>query len=105
MKWEDKVKMANLLNNGKYKEATDYYLAHETWTPWDDVQALDMYATGIDLTKADEITAFEGKLKELRVKYEERYNTLGFRARLRLEVLQNEFYKIHNGTSNFREQD
>lgn len=96
--------MVKLLNNGKYKEATDYYLSHEVWSPWNDIQALSMYVNGIDLTKASDCILFEDKLKDLQINYEEQYANIGFRELLRLNMLQDEFEKLHKGMSNFKNQ-
>ena len=104
MEWNDKIEMAKLLNNGKYKEATDYYLSHDVWSSWDDIQALSMYANGIDLTKASDCMLFEGKLKELQTNYREQYSNLGLRELARLAMLQDEFEKLHKGMSNFKKQ-
>lgn len=104
MEWKDKIEMAKLLNNGKYKEATDYYLCHEVWSSWNDIQALSMYANGIDLTKASDCMLFEDKLKDLQINYKEQYGNLGLRELLRLAMLQDEFEKLHKGMSNFKKQ-
>lgn len=104
MEWNDKIEMVKLLNNGKYKEATDYYLSHEAWSPWSDNQALSMYANGIDLAKASDCILFEDKLKDLQINYKEQYGNLGFRESLRLAMLQDEFEKLHKGMSNFKKQ-
>jgi len=104
MEWNDKIEMVTLLNNGKYKEATDYYLSHEVWLPWNDIQALSMYANGIDLTKASDCILFEDKLKDLQINYKEQYGNLGFRELFRLAMLQEEFEKSHKGMSNFKKQ-
>jgi hypothetical protein len=104
MEWNDKLKMVKLLNNGKYKEATDYYLGHEVWSSWNDIQALSMYANGIDLTKSSDCMLFEDKLKDLQINHKEQYGNLGFRESLRLAMLQDEFEKLHKGMSNFKKQ-
>ena len=88
MDWEKKTEFVRLLNSGKNKEATAYFLKHENWSNWDDVQALSMYANGIDLTKPEDCRGFEDKLKELQVVHKERYGKLDFRASLRLAMLQ-----------------
>lgn len=100
MEWNDKVEMVKLLNNGKYKEATDYYLGHEVWSSWNDIQALSMYVNGIDLTKASDCMLFEDKLKDLQINHKKQLGKLGFRELFRLAVLQDEFEKLHKGISN-----
>lgn len=102
MEWNDKIEMVELLNKGKYKEATDYYLNHEVWSPWNDIQALSMYANGIDLTKASDCMELEDKLKDLQINHKEQYSNLGLRESLRLGLLQDEFEKLHKGMSNFK---
>lgn len=104
MEWNDKIEMVKLLNNGKYKEATDYYLSHEVWLPWNDIQALSMYINGIDLTKANECILFEDKLKDLQTNYKKQLGNLGFRELFRLVTLQDEFEKLHKNISNFKKQ-
>ena len=65
MKWEDKIEMVKLLNNSKIKESTDFYLEHEDWDNWNDVQALSMYANGIRIVPdlANDYLAIKDKLK------------------------------------------
>jgi DNA-binding GntR family transcriptional regulator len=48
MKWEDKTKMCQHLNNSEYTEATNLFL--ESIEIIDD-QAIDMFISGIELTK------------------------------------------------------
>jgi len=88
MKWEDKIEMVKLLNNSKIKEATDFYLEHEDWDNWNDVQALSMYANGIDLIeeKVNDCLAIKDKLNMMASK--DIYMNLDFRAKLRLSMLE-----------------
>jgi hypothetical protein len=48
MKWEDKTKMCQHLNNSEYTEATNLFLESIEII---DEQAVDMFITGIELTK------------------------------------------------------
>ena len=88
MKWEDKIEMVKLLNNSKLKEATDFYLEHEDWDNWNDVQALSMYANGIALLPGavNSCIGIEDKLKMMQSK--DVYENLDFRAKIRLETLK-----------------
>lgn len=88
MKWEDKIEMVKLLNNSKIKEATDFYLEHEDWDNWNDVQALSMYANGIDLLeeKVNDCLAIKDKLNMMKSK--DIYMNLDFRAKLRISMLE-----------------
>lgn len=95
MTWEDKVEMVRLLNNKKNKEATDFYLQHEDWEKWDDVQALSMYATGIDFINPEDCRAFESQLSQLQTVHSEMYSNLDFRSHFRLALLQ-EKWKTHS---------
>ncbi len=96
MEWPDKAEMVRLLNSGNNREATEFYLAHETWEPWSDVQALSMYANGIDLTKASECAAIGDRLKYVQQQYSEQYGYLDFRAAMRVALLQDELEKRRN---------
>jgi hypothetical protein len=49
MTWEEKVKMAVLLNDGSYEEAVNELFSSDDI----DTQALDMFVTGFDLTKIE----------------------------------------------------
>ncbi len=46
MEWNDKIEMANLLNNGNYAEAVEFIKDKEL-----DAQAMDMFITGFDLSQ------------------------------------------------------
>ena len=46
MKWNDKIQMAKLLNNGKYAEAVEFIKDKDI-----DAQAMDMFITGFDLNQ------------------------------------------------------
>jgi DNA-binding GntR family transcriptional regulator len=48
MKWEDKTKMCQHLNNSEHTEATNLFLESIEII---DEQAVDMFITGIELTK------------------------------------------------------
>ena len=48
MKWGDKTKMCQHLNNSEYTEATNLFLKNIEIA---DDQAVDMFITGIELTK------------------------------------------------------
>ena len=45
MEWNDKIEMANQLNNGKYAEVVEFIKDKEM-----DAQAMDMFITGFDLS-------------------------------------------------------
>jgi len=44
--WNDKMQMAELLNNGKYAEAVEFIKDKDI-----DAQAMDMFITGFDLNQ------------------------------------------------------
>jgi len=88
MTWEDKTQLVTLLNQGRSVEAMEFYLQHEVWHPWNDVQALSMFANGISLAKPQTLKHFEDKLREIQLTYPEVYSNLDFRASLRLVILQ-----------------
>lgn len=46
MEWNDKIQMAELLNNGKYAETVEFIKDKEI-----DAQAMDMFITGFDLSQ------------------------------------------------------
>lgn len=46
MEWNDKIEMAQLLNNGNYAEAVEFIKDKEM-----DAQAMDMFITGFDLSQ------------------------------------------------------
>lgn len=91
MKWEDKIQMVKLLNNNKYKEATEFFIQHEDWDNWNDLQALDMYITDIDLTYAEECRQLEEKLNHIQTNYSKLFDKLSFRSALRVGMLQVEW--------------
>lgn len=91
MTWEDKVEMVRLLNLGENGKATEYYLEHETWDPWEDLQALSMYANGVDVSDPAGCSAFKEKLAWIKKTHMDLYSYLDLRALMRLGVLQNYF--------------
>jgi len=98
MEWPDKAEMVRLLNSGNNREATEFYMEHETWEPWSDVQALSMYANGINLTKASECAAIGDRLKYVQQQYSEQYDYLDILAALRVALLQDKLEKINRET-------
>lgn len=95
MEWTDKEEMCALLDNHMYADATEFYLTHENWNQWSDLQALELYASGIDISKAYECVLFEDKLKKLQVDYRRTYGNLSFRTILRLGLLLEEFDRLN----------
>ena len=75
MKWEDKIQMVQLLNEGKYKEAVDLLAKEQDW----DDQAIDMFVTGFDLTQRELIEPIKERLRAVK--------TNNFRVAIRLVAL------------------
>lgn len=57
MEWEEKVKLAEALNTGNNKEACQIILNNEM-----DMQAWDMFLTGMDLRQSDDYRPIIEKL-------------------------------------------
>ena len=68
--------MVSLLNNGKYKEATEMF-ANET--DWDD-QAVNMFVTGFDLCKCELLEPIKERLCH--------WDTDDFRTAMRLAYIE-----------------
>lgn len=81
MKWENKIEMVRLLNNGYYKDAVEFFGKEEDW----DDQAVDMFVTGFDLTQCELLKPIKEKI--CNVKSE------NFRIAMRLAVIQEYFDK------------
>lgn len=79
MEWGEKVKLVTALNNGDNKEACKIVLENEM-----DMQAWDMFLTGMDLTKSEEYISLESKIHDNQKKINEH---LGLIPCFRLNVL------------------
>jgi hypothetical protein len=85
MTWEDKVEMARLFNNGLYEEAIGLFRKQEDW----DMQACDMFVTGMDLSKCELCLPLVGRIQEVQA------NRLpDFRSQMRWSILQMELEKL-----------
>lgn len=78
MTWEEKVKIAELLNNGSYKEAVDELFSSDDI----DIQALDMFITGFDLTKIELLIPHKAEI----LKFDA--SELSWRSNFRLVTIQ-----------------
>ena len=85
MKWEDKVEMARLFNNGKYQEAVELFGRQDDW----DEQACDMFVTGMDLTKCELCLPLDERIQQVQASW-----LPDFRAQLRWSVLQAELENL-----------
>lgn len=59
MKWETKIELAEALNNGDNEKACDIVLNNDM-----DLQAWDMFLTGMDLRNYEDYRPLLGKIKE-----------------------------------------
>lgn len=59
MKWETKVELAEALNDGDNKKVCDIVLNNDM-----DMQAWDMFLTGMDLRKYEDYHPILGKIQE-----------------------------------------
>lgn len=59
MKWETKIELAEALNNGDNKKVCDIVLNNDM-----DMQAWDMFLTGMDLRNYEEYRPLLGKIQE-----------------------------------------
>lgn len=59
MEWETKVELAKALNNGDNKKVCDIILNNDM-----DMQAWDMFLTGMDLRNYEEYRPLLGKIQE-----------------------------------------
>lgn len=59
MEWETKVELAKALNNGDNKKVCDIVLNNDM-----DMQAWDMFLTGMDLRNYEEYRPLLGKIRE-----------------------------------------
>ena len=75
MEWNDKIEMANQLNNGKYAEVVEFIKDKEM-----DAQAMDMFITGFDLSQWKLLEP----IKSLILSYDS--GMLDFRSALRMEL-------------------
>jgi hypothetical protein len=82
MEWNDKIEMANLLNNGNYAEAVEFVKDKEM-----DAQAMDMFITGFDLSQWKLLEPIRCFI----LSYDSR--TLDFRSALRMELVKEELLK------------
>mgnify|MGYP000318977377 CR=1 FL=1 len=79
MEWETKVELAKALNNGDNKKACDIVLNNDM-----DMQAWDMFLTGMDLRNYEEYRPLLGKIKENK---SEIVNNLKLREVARMKLL------------------
>ena len=82
MEWNDKIQMAELLNNGKYAETVEFIKDKEM-----DAQAMDMFITGFDLSQC----VLLEPIRSLILSYES--GMLDFRSALRMELAKEELLK------------
>lgn len=82
MEWNDKIEMANLLNNGKYAEAVEFIKDKEI-----DAQAMDMFITGFDLIQWKLLEP----IRSLVLSYDS--GMLDFRSAIRMELAKEELLK------------
>lgn len=82
MKWEDKVNMVRLLNNGLYQEAVDLFSKEQDW----DGQAVIMFINGFDLTKCNLLEPIKERICKV--------TTEDFRTAMRLALIQEYFNKV-----------
>lgn len=64
MEWEIKVELVKALNNGNNKEACDIILNNEM-----DMQAWDMFISGMDLMKSSDYASLYDKLLFVKEEY------------------------------------
>lgn len=79
MEWEEKVKLAEALNTGNNKEACQIILNNEM-----DMQAWDMFLTGMDLRQPEDYRSIVDKLVN---DSKSIYENLRFREFLRMNLL------------------
>lgn len=79
MEWETKVKLAKALNTGNNKEACQIILNNEM-----DMQAWDMFLTGMDLRQYGDYRPLLSKIRENK---KDICQNLGIREVLRMNIL------------------
>lgn len=79
MEWEEKVKLAKALNTGNNKEACQIILNNEM-----DMQAWDMFLTGMDLIQYED---YRPLLPKIRENEKDITQNLGIREVLRMNIL------------------
>lgn len=79
MEWEEKVKLAKALNTGNNKEACQIILNNEM-----DMQAWDMFLTGMDLIQYED---YRPLLPKIRENEKDITQNLGIREVLRMNTL------------------
>lgn len=79
MEWEKKVELCEALNNGDNKKACDIVLNNEM-----DMQAWDMFLTGMDLRQCEDYRPLLPKIRENK---KEISQNLGLRECLRMNTL------------------
>lgn len=82
MEWNDKIEMANQLNNGKYAEAVDFIKDKDM-----DAQAMDIFITGFDLSQWKLLEP----IRNLILSYDS--GMLDFRSALRMKLAKEELLK------------
>lgn len=82
MEWNDKIEMANQLNNGKYAEAVDFIKDKDM-----DAQAMDIFITGFDLSQWKLLEP----IRNLILSYDS--GMLDFRSALRMKLSKEELLK------------
>lgn len=79
MEWETKIELAEALNDGDNKKACEIVLNNEM-----DMQAWDMFLTGMNLSQCEDYRPILSKLKENKKDISEK---LGLREFLRMNTL------------------
>ena len=82
MEWNDKIEMAQLLNNGNYAEAVEFIKDKEM-----DAQAMDMFFTGFDLSQLKLLEP----IRNLILSYDS--GMLDYRSALRMELAKEKMLK------------
>ena len=82
MEWNDKIEMAELLNNGNYAEAVEFIKDKEI-----DAQAMDMFITGFDLSQWKLLEPIRGFILSYDI------GVLNFRSALRMKLCKEELLK------------
>lgn len=79
MEWDNKVKMAHLLNRGMYKEAVELFGNEQDW----DEQAVEMFVNGFDLGQYELLTPIKERITNV--------ESTDMRTAMRLGLIQIKF--------------
>ena len=82
MEWNDKIEMAELLNNGNYAEAVEFIKDKEM-----DAQAMDIFITGFDLSQWKLLES----IRTFILSYDS--GMLGLRSAIRMELAKENLLK------------